>query len=67
VDDDLGSRGVEGPMLALGAALQIDWTTRLELTLRAGAAWLPTTGTSFAREPDGYRLAPALTFGVSIY
>jgi hypothetical protein len=60
--------GADGPMLALGAALQFDWTTRLALTLRAGAAWLPSVdaGSALAAS-DGYRLAPSLTLGVSIY
>lgn len=58
----------EGPMLALGAALQLDWTTRLALTLRAGAAWLPSVdaGPALAASHE-YRLAPSLTLGVSIY
>jgi hypothetical protein len=67
VDDTLGSRAVAGPMLALGAALQLDWTTRLALTLRAGAAWVPSIDSADALAPDRYRLAPALTLGVSIY
>jgi hypothetical protein len=66
-DTPLGSRAVEGPMLALGAAVQLDWTTRLALTLRAGAAWLPSVDTGFAGGSQGYRLSPALTLGVGIY
>jgi hypothetical protein len=67
VDRPLDSRTGEGPMLAFGAALQLDWTTRLALTLRAGAAWLPSIDTDFAGGAQSYRLAPALTLGVSIY
>jgi hypothetical protein len=66
-DDALGSRGASGPMLALGAALQLDWTTRLALTLRGGAAWLPNTGDDQLLAANDYRLAPSLTLGVSIY
>lgn len=67
------SWGASGPMLALGAALQLDWTTRLALTLRAGVAALPQAdrGDSGDRGDrgftSGYRLAPSLTLGVSIY
>jgi hypothetical protein len=66
-DDALGSHAVEGATLGLGVALQLDWTTRLALTLRAGTAWLPRVGSEFTREPEGYRLATGLTLGVSIY
>jgi hypothetical protein len=66
-DDRLGSDAVEGPMVALGAAVQLDWTTRLALTLRAGAAWLPTIDTGTDRASSGYRLSPGLTVGLSIY
>jgi hypothetical protein len=66
-DDPLGSHATEGAALGAGVALQLDWTTRLALTLRAGTAWLPLVGSGFTREPDGYRLATGLTLGVSIY
>jgi hypothetical protein len=66
-DDVLGSRGASGPMLALGAALQLDWTTRLALTLRGGAAWLPSIDADQRLAANDYRLAPSLTLGVSIY
>jgi hypothetical protein len=65
-DDARGSRGASGPMLALGGALQLDWTTRLALTLRAGVAGLPDVGDP-RLAAKGYRLAPSLTLGVSIY
>jgi hypothetical protein len=65
-DDPLGSRSARGPMGALGAALQLDCTTRLALTLRAGAAWLPTIDGSQPASAS-YRLSPAMTLGVSIY
>lgn len=67
VDGPLDSRAMDGPMLALGAALQLDWTTRLALTLRAGAAWLPSIETGLAGGSRDYRLSPALTLGVGIY
>jgi len=66
-DDIRGSRGASGPMLALGAALQLDWTTRLALTLRGGAAWLPNIDGEQRLAANDYRLAPSLTLGVSIY
>lgn len=67
-DDAIGSRGASGPMLALGVAMQLDWTTRLALTLRAGAAWLPDAGNDQTlAAAGGYRLAPSLTLGVGIY
>lgn len=68
-DDARGSRGAAGPMLAIGAALQLDWTTRLALTLRGGAAWLPDIDIDSDRRlaANDYRLAPSLTLGVSIY
>lgn len=66
-DDRLGSHTEEGPMVALGAALQLDWTTRLALTLRAGAAWLPTIDIGTDRGSSAYRLSPGLTLGLSIY
>jgi hypothetical protein len=66
-DDALGSRGASGPMLALGGALQLDWTTRLAVTLRAGAAWLPQVGGDYLLASNGYRLAPSVTLGISIY
>lgn len=66
-DDALGTRATEGWMLGLGAALQLDWTTRLALTLRAGAAWLPSVEAGSALAVADHRLAPALTLGVSIY
>jgi hypothetical protein len=66
-DDLQGSRGVSGPMLALGVALQLDWTTRLALTLRGGAAWLPNIDAEQRLAANDYRLAPSLTLGVSIY
>jgi hypothetical protein len=65
-DDPLRSRSARGPMAALGAALQLDCTTRLALTLRAGAAWLPSIDDSPPASAS-YRLSPALTLGVSIY
>jgi hypothetical protein len=66
-DDLRGSRGASGPMLALGVALQLDWTTRLALTLRGGAAWLPNLDGEQLLAANDYRLAPSLTLGVSIY
>jgi hypothetical protein len=66
-DDALGSRAASGPMLALGGALQLDWTTRLALTLRAGVAGLPDVDGEPRLLANGYRLAPSLTLGVSIY
>ena len=67
-DAPLAELAADGPMLALGAALQLDWTTRLAVTLRAGAAWLPSVAAGPAlAASDGYRLAPSLTLGVSIY
>jgi hypothetical protein len=66
-DDRLSSHAADGPMVALGCALQLDWTTRLALTLRAGAAWLPTIDTGIDRTSSAYRLSPALTLGLSIY
>lgn len=66
-DEPVGSRAAEGPMLALGAALQVDWTTRLALTLRGGAAWLPSIDPGAALASGGYRLSPAVTVGLSIY
>jgi len=66
-DDALGSRGASGPALALGAALQLDWTTRLALTLRAGAACLPAIDGDQLLAVNGFRLGPSLTLGVSIY
>jgi hypothetical protein len=66
-DHSFGSRAASGPMLALGAALQLDWTTRLALTLRAGAALLPEADSRGSLTSGGYRLAPSLTLGVSIY
>lgn len=67
-DDAFRSRGASGPMGALGVALQLDWTTRLALTLRAGAAALPQAdGHDSTFASNGYRLTPALTVGVSIY
>jgi hypothetical protein len=66
-DDLRGSRGVSGPMLALGFALQLDWTTRLALTLRGGAAWLPSIDGEQRLAANDHRLAPSLTLGVSIY
>jgi hypothetical protein len=67
-DAPLAELDADGAMLALGAALQFDWTTRLAVTLRAGAAWLPSVeaGPVLAAS-DQYRLAPSLTLGVSIY
>jgi len=66
-DDALGTRSADAWMLALGAALQLDWTTRLALTLRAGAAWLPSVDSSAPLATHGHRLAPAVTLGFSIY
>jgi len=66
-DDPRGTRSADAWMLALGAALQIDWTTRLALTLRAGAAWLPSDDSSTALASHGHRLAPSVTLGFSIY
>ncbi len=66
-DTALGSQSAAGPMFAMGAALQIAWTTRLALILRAGAAWLPSIETENRLAPSGYRVSPALTFGVSVY
>lgn len=66
-DDPLGTRSADAWMLALGAALQLDWTTRLALTLRAGAAWLPSVDSSAPLTTHGHRLAPAVTLGFSIY
>ncbi|HTV22386.1 MAG TPA: hypothetical protein VMG12_27045 [Polyangiaceae bacterium] len=63
-----GSRDASGPVAALGGALQLDWTTRLALTLRAGVAALPEADSRGSPlTSGGYRLAPALTLGVSIY
>jgi hypothetical protein len=44
-----------------------DWTTRLALTLRAGAAGLPNLDGEQLLAANDYRLAPSLTLGVSIY
>jgi hypothetical protein len=66
-DDLLGSREVHGPMVALGGALQLDVTTRLAMTLRLGAAWLPSIDAAAFGTGSGYRLSPALTIGASIY
>jgi hypothetical protein len=67
VDDPLGNRAAEGPMLALGAAVQVECTTRLALTLRGGVAWLPSIDPSATLASGGYRLSPALTLGLGIY
>ncbi|HWO13735.1 MAG TPA: hypothetical protein VNN80_29735 [Polyangiaceae bacterium] len=66
-DDPLGTRTEEGWMLGAGAALQLDWTTRLALTVRAGAAWLPSVEFGTFRAFSDYRIAPTLTVGFSIY
>jgi hypothetical protein len=66
-DHAFGSRGASGPMLALGGALQLDWTTRLALTLRAGAALLPEADRGGPLTSGGYRLAPSVTLGLGIY
>jgi len=66
-DDPLGTRAADGWMLAFGAALQLEWTTRLAMTLRAGAAWVPSVEPAAPLAANGYRLAPALTLGFSIY
>lgn len=57
-----------GLFAGAGAALQLDWTTSLAVTLRLGSSLLP----SFDREAtalglDGYRLATGATLGLSIY
>jgi hypothetical protein len=66
-DAPIGSRAAEGPMLALGAALQVECTTRLALTLRGGAAWLPSIDPGSALASGGYRLSPGVTLGLGIY
>jgi hypothetical protein len=66
-DDAFGTRSSEGWMLGLGAALQLEWSTRLAMTVRAGAAWLPSAEPTASLTTNGYRLAPALTIGFSIY
>jgi hypothetical protein len=53
-------------MVGLGAALQLDWTTRLALTVRLGASSVPDVDAALGAS-NGYRLSPALTVGVSIY
>jgi hypothetical protein len=65
-DHPLGTRSAEGWMLGLGAALQLEWSTRLAMTLRAGVAGLPSAEPSTPAS-SGYRLAPSLTLGFGIY
>lgn len=66
-DEPLGTRHTDGWMLALGAALQLEWSTRLALTLRAGAAYLPSLDPHGPLATADHRLAPAVTVGFSIY
>ncbi len=68
-DTPRSSTVVAGPYASVGAAFQLDWTTRLALTLRLGASMLP----SLEPEHDaalgwsGYRIAAAASLGLAIY
>jgi hypothetical protein len=66
---DEASRSVaaEGLFLGGGAAMQLDWTTRLAVTLRMGAAALPRIEPGAGAAVSSHRFSPALTLGVSIY
>jgi len=66
-DEALGSRGTSGPVAGGGIALQIDWTTRLALTLRSGLAFVPHLEAGFGAAAESRRIAPAITLGVGIY
>jgi hypothetical protein len=65
-DTPVGTRSGQAPFAALGAALQLEWTTRLALSMRAGVAALPIAE-PLARGESSARLAAELTLGVSIY
>jgi hypothetical protein len=67
-DEPFANRSVSGLTAGAGVALQLDASTRLAATLRLGAFWLPSidAGSTFLA-PDGYRVASALTLGVSVY
>jgi len=66
-DEALGSRGTSGSVVGAGVALQIDWTTRLALTLRSGLAFVPHLEAGFGAAAESRRIAPAITLGVGIY
>ncbi len=66
-DEPLGSRSTEGWSTGAGLALQLDWTTRLALTLRGGLAFVPHLEAGFGPAAESRRIAPAVTLGVSVY
>lgn len=66
-DEASSSVAAQGLFLGGGVAVQLDWTTRLAVTLRLGASALPSIGPGAPVAADGRRFSPALTLGVSIY
>jgi hypothetical protein len=66
-DEASGSVAAQGLFWGGGAALQLDWTTRLAVTLRLGASAVPSIEAGTPVAASGHRFSPALTLGVSIY
>jgi hypothetical protein len=67
-DEPFARRSVSGTTLGAGLALQLELSTRLAATLRAGAFALPSLDRqSTFLTLDGYRVAPALTLGMAVY
>lgn len=67
-DTALDDRRSSGLATAAGLVLELEASTRLALSLRLTAAWLPALQGDVGRfAPAGYRFEPAVTFGVSVY